>query len=183
MECQVCGHDCSVSSDGVRLIRDTKKDGEELLAYLCIRCYARGIVWAAEQAKPRANVGYGSGSASGASSHGNEVRRRVAEALERRTVAAVAQPGTIDASLPPRSDPWWGKSAGADVQRTCATAVPAKSDKRQALEYDLRRILKAGEGSELDRLISVESDPVLEEALSEAHSGEFKNAHRLLGIE
>lgn len=135
----------------------------------------------------------------------------------------------------------WGKSAGKDIARTCAAAVPVepkpegdtmgairrgaqiikeagpswqqvedqkdraevvsaielaidrdgtlqrvtvkKSDTRQALEYDLRRILKAGDGSELDRLIRVESDPVLTEALAEANAGRIENAHRLLGLE
>ncbi len=48
--CQVCGYNTAVDETAVRVIRNTKADGESTLALLCIRCWGAGMLWAAKQA-------------------------------------------------------------------------------------------------------------------------------------
>lgn len=45
--CQVCGHNTAADETGVSIISNTRARGRELLAFICLRCYARGILYAA----------------------------------------------------------------------------------------------------------------------------------------
>ncbi len=49
--CQVCGFDTAKNSEGVYISRC--RNGDELLALLCIECWARGNLWAAKQSLPK----------------------------------------------------------------------------------------------------------------------------------
>lgn len=50
--CQVCGFDTAPHQEAVRVIRNTARHPNELLALLCMPCFARGILWSAKHTLP-----------------------------------------------------------------------------------------------------------------------------------
>jgi hypothetical protein len=53
--CQICGYDCSQDETSVSIAKHTKAEGMVELAYLCLDCFARGILWASEKSKQHAH--------------------------------------------------------------------------------------------------------------------------------
>jgi hypothetical protein len=53
--CQVCGESCGGSMAGgyssITILQSKQGGGCEELAYLCLKCYATGILYAAKQAR------------------------------------------------------------------------------------------------------------------------------------
>ncbi len=51
-KCQVCGTDTRTAAAPVDVVQHSAAKGDELLAHLCMPCFARALVWAANQSAP-----------------------------------------------------------------------------------------------------------------------------------